>query len=83
MRKEVQTLPRCQKPGCLGFGVECGSALLCRFCFSFGFSLWAVCAAAKQEKPKRRSKAPPHSTPKGQTAKTKPVDIRPSLRTGQ
>jgi hypothetical protein len=48
----------------LGFGVECGSALLCRFGFSFGFLLWADRAAAKQEKPKRRSKVPPHSTPK-------------------
>jgi hypothetical protein len=43
--------------------LECGSALLCRFGFSFGFSLWAV-HAPKQEKRKRRSKAPPHSTPK-------------------
>jgi hypothetical protein len=50
----------------LQFGVECGGALLRRFRFSFRSLLWAGAAAPKapkQEKPKRQSKALPHSTP--------------------
>jgi hypothetical protein len=54
----------------LVFGVECGGALLRRFRFSFSSVLAAVAdpepykKKETREKPKRRSKAPPHSTPK-------------------
>jgi hypothetical protein len=50
------------------WGLECGSALLCRFGFSFGFCFRQPHApeteTVKPEKPKRQSKALPHSTPK-------------------
>jgi hypothetical protein len=65
--------------GSLGFGVECGGALLCRFRFSSCFGA-STQPAGKQEKPKRRSKAPPHPTPK---AKQKSQNTKTSLGSGQ